>query len=63
MLGDNRELIDQFNKEEQKRRRLEKKKLQRRVLFPKLSERFHKTLDRWDEFLEKLTPADCISRK
>jgi len=57
------EYIEQFNKEEQKRQRLEQKKLKRRARFPKLSERFHKAMDRWDELHERLAPADCVAKK
>jgi hypothetical protein len=63
MLDDNRELIDGFNKEEQKHQRLEQKKLKRRARFPKLSERFHRVFDRLDEATERRRPTDCISKK
>jgi len=63
MPGQNRELIDQFNKKEQKRQRLELRKLKRRTRFPKLSERFHKVFDRCDELRERMAPVDCVSQK
>lgn len=63
MLESNRDLIDQFNKKEQKRQHLEQKKLKRRARFPKLNERIHKALDRWDELYERMAPVDCVSKK
>jgi len=57
------ELVEQFNKEEQKKQSLKEKKLKRRVRFPKLSERIHKALDRADELVEKRAPVDCVSGK
>lgn len=62
MPDDNRELIEQFNKDEQRYRRLERKKQRRRARFPKLSEKFHKLLDRLDEAIERRRPVDCISK-
>ena len=58
MLERNDELIERFNKEEQKRQRL-----QRRKRAPHASKKFHKLLDRLDEVMEKYRPVDCIAKK
>ena len=56
-------LIDQFNKEEQRRQHLRRRKLSRRKRAPKLSRNFHKLLDRLDAEIEKRAIVDCISKK
>ncbi len=61
MLERNEELIEQFNKEEQKRQRLQRRKRARRKRAPGASKEFHKMLDRLDEAIERHKPADCIS--
>jgi len=63
MLDDNRELIDLFNKEEQKRQRLLQRKRARRERAPHASKTFHKLLDRVDETIERHKPVDCIANK
>ena len=63
MLERNDELIEQFNKEEQKRLRLQRRKRTRRKRSPGASKEFHKLLDRLDEALERHKPADCISKR
>ncbi|MFH1801206.1 MAG: hypothetical protein ABH891_10275 [Candidatus Omnitrophota bacterium] len=62
MLERNDELIEQFNKEEQKRLRLQRRKRARRKRAPGASKEFHKILDRLDELREQ-TPADCVSKR
>ena len=63
MLQRNQELIDQFNRDEQCWRRLQVRKLKRRVRFPRLGESRHVILDLRDEMREKLRPVDCVSSK
>ena len=63
MLQRNQELIDQFNRAEQRWRRLQWRKLKRRVRFPKLGALSHAMLDLRDEMRERHRPKDCISRK
>jgi hypothetical protein len=63
MLQRNQELIDQFNRDEQRWRRLQLRKVMRRVRFPKLGGSFHAILDLRDEMRERRRPADCISSK
>lgn len=63
MLERNDELIDRFNKGEQKRQRLERRKRSRRKKAPHTSKALHKLLDRLDEAMERHKPVDCISRK
>lgn len=63
MLENNRELVDQFNKEEQKRQCLKRKRLKRRTCRPGASKRLHQMMDQLDEALERRKPADCISKK
>ncbi|MFA7255659.1 MAG: hypothetical protein WC133_06145 [Candidatus Omnitrophota bacterium] len=62
MLKQN-ELVEQFNKEEQKRRRILKKKLARRIRSPKLKPALRKILDRLDEKVERSAPVDCLAKK
>ena len=63
MLDDNRELIGLFNKEEQKRQRLQRRKRARRKRMPLENKEFHKLLDRVDDAMEQHKPVDCISKK
>ncbi|RLB31480.1 MAG: hypothetical protein DRG87_02275, partial [Deltaproteobacteria bacterium] len=56
-------LIAQFNRAEQRWHQLQRRKLKRRVRFPKLGVSFHAMLDQRDEIREKRRPADCISSK
>jgi len=63
MLQRNQELIDQFNLDEDRWRRLQWRKLMRRVRFPKLGALSHAMLDLRDEMRERRRPADCISNK
>jgi preprotein translocase subunit SecA len=63
MLERNDALIEQFNKEEQKRLRLQRRKRARRKRAPGASKEFHKLLDRLDLAIERHKPADCISTK
>ncbi|MBC8420379.1 MAG: hypothetical protein ISR62_05355 [Desulfobacteraceae bacterium] len=58
----NQELIDQFNHDEQLWRRLQWRKVKRRVRFPKLAASSHAILDLLDEMRERRKPADCVSR-
>ena len=58
----NQELIDQFNQDEQLWRRLQWRKVKRRVRFPKLGALPHAILDLLDEMRERHKPADCVSR-
>ncbi|MFH1208001.1 MAG: hypothetical protein V1673_00390 [Candidatus Omnitrophota bacterium] len=51
MLERNDELIEQFNKEEQKRQRLQRRKRARRKRAPSASKEFHKLFDRLDAWL------------
>ena len=59
MLQRNQELIDQFNYDEQLWRRLQWRKVKRRVRFPKLGTLPHAILDLRDEIREKRRPVDC----
>jgi len=63
MLQPNQELIDRFNRDEQRWRRLQWRKLKRRVRFPKLAALSHAILDLRDEMREKQRPVDCVSSK
>jgi hypothetical protein len=63
MLDDNRELIDLFNKEEQRRQRLIRRKRGRRKKAPRSGKAWHRLLDRLDEMMERSKPADCVSKK
>jgi len=63
MLQRNRELIDQFNRDEQRWHRLRWRKVKRRVRFPKLGALSHAMLDLLFELREKRRPADCVSGK
>jgi len=63
MLQPNQELIDQFNRDEQRRQRLQWRKLKRRVRFPKLGALRHDILDLRDETREKQRPVDCVGSK
>ena len=63
MLQHNQGLIDQFNREEERRQQLLWRKLKRRVRFPKLGALRHGILDLRDEMREKRRPVDCVSRK
>jgi hypothetical protein len=63
MLQRNQELIDQFNRDEQRWRWLQWRKVKRRVRFPKLGALPHAILDLRDEMRERLRPVDCIGRK
>ena len=63
MLQRNLELIDQFNREEQSWRRLQRRKLKRRVRFPNLGALQYAILELLDELREKRRPADCINNK
>jgi len=63
MLQPNQELIDQFNRDERRRQRLQRRKLKRRVRFPKLGALCHAILDLRDEMREKRRPVDCVSSK
>jgi len=63
MLQPNQELIDQFNHDEQRWQRLQWRKLQRRVRFPKLGALRHVILDLREKMREKRRPIDCVSRK
>jgi len=63
MLDSNRKLIDQFNKEEQKYQRLQRRKRARRKKLPLASKKLHKLLDRLDVLAENHQPVDCVSKK
>jgi len=63
MLQRNQELIDQFNRDEERWRRLQWRKLMRRVRFPKLGALSHTILDLRDEIRERRRPKDCISHR
>ena len=63
MLQRNQELIDQFNRDEQHWQRLQRRKVKRRVRFPKLGALRHAILDLRDEMSEKRRPVDCVSSK
>ena len=63
MLQRNQELIDQFNRQEQRCYRLRCRKVKRRVRLPKLGALSHAMLDRLDELREKRRAAECVSRK
>jgi hypothetical protein len=63
VLQRNQKLIDQFNRDEQRWRWLQWRKLKRRVRFPKLGALRHAILDLRDEMREKRQPADCVSSK
>ena len=56
------DLIDQFNQDEQLWRRLQWRKLKRRVRFPKLGALPHAILDLRDEMRERRRPSDCVGR-
>jgi len=60
MSKGNQEFIDQFNRQEQRRRRLQWRKLKRRAKLSKLGAFPHAILDLLDEMREKRRPADCI---
>ena len=61
MLQPNQELIDRFNRDEQRWQRLQWRKLKRRVRFPELGALPHAILDLRDEMRERRRPADCVS--
>ena len=63
MLQRNQELIDLFNRDEQRWQQLQWRKAKRRVRFPKLGALSHAILDLRDEMRERHRPADCIGRK
>ena len=63
MVQRNQELIDQFNRDEQRWQRLRCRKVKRRVRLPKLGPLSHAMLDLLDEISENRRPADCVSRK
>ena len=63
MLQRNQELIDQFNREEQRCYRLRYRKVKRRVRLSKLGALSHAILDLLDELREKRRPGECVSRK
>jgi len=63
MLQQNQDLIDQFNRDEERWHRLQWRKLMRRVRFPKLGALSHAMLDLRDEIRERRRPKDCISGK
>ena len=63
MLQRNQELVDQFNRDEQRWQRLRCRKVKRRVRLSKLGALSHAMLDLLDELREKHRPADCVSRK
>ncbi len=63
MLKCNQELIDQFNRDEQRWRLLQWRKLKWRVRFPKLGALRHAILDLRDEMRERRRPVDCVSSK
>ena len=58
----NQERIDQFNQDEQLWRRLQWRKVKRRVRFPKLGALPHAILDLRDEMRERRRPSDCVGR-
>ena len=62
MLQRNQELIDQFNRDEQRWQRLRCRKVKRRDRLPKLGALSHAMLDLLDEISEKRRPADCVGR-
>ncbi len=63
MLQRDQKVIGQFNRDEQRWRVLEWRKLKRRVRFPKLGALRHDILDLRDEMRERGRPADCVSRE
>jgi len=63
MLQRNQELIDQFNRDEQLWHRLQWRKVNRRVRFPKLGALSHAILDLGDEMRERRRPAYFVGRK
>lgn len=63
MLETSRELIDQFNKHEQRRRRLQRQKRARRKQLRGARPELLKCLDRLDEITEDQKPVDCVSSK
>jgi hypothetical protein len=63
VLQCNKELIDQFNCDEQLWYRLQWRKVKRRVRFPRLGALSHAILDLRDEMRERHRPADCIGSK
>ena len=62
-LDDNRELIDQSNKEEQKRQRFRKACSRRKKRLSRTSKKLRDLLDSLDDAIERREPADCVSRK
>jgi len=54
MLQPNQELVDRFNRDEERWRRLR---------FPKLGALLHAILDLRDDLRERRRPADCVSRE
>ena len=58
MLERNQELIDRFNRDEQRWRLLQWRMLKRRIRFLKLGALSHAILDLRDEMREKRRPAD-----
>ena len=62
MLQSNQELIDQFNRDEQRWQRLRCRKVKRRVRLSKLGALSHAMLDRRDELRQKRRPAECVGR-
>jgi len=54
MLQRKQELVDQFNRDE---------KRWRRIRLPKLAALLHTILDMRDEMREKRRPVDCVSSK
>jgi len=63
MLQRNQELVDQFNRDEDRWHRLQWRKVKRRVRFPKLGSWSHVILDLRDEMRERRQPVDCVSSK
>jgi len=63
MLQRNQELIDRFNQNEHRWRRLQWRKLEQRGRSPKLGTLPHVILDLWDDMRERRRPVDCVSRK
>ena len=59
----NQELIDRFNRDEQRWRLLQWRMLKRRIRFLKLGALSHAILDLRDEMRERRRPADCVSSK
>jgi len=59
----NQKLIDQFNYDERLRRRLQWRKVKRRLGLPKLEALLHAILDLRDEIREKRRSIDCVGNK